>query len=177
MTPGTANTSHIYITGQHAEPSSVLPNLTPANTMSTFYTPTDPNLTASQALPFLQNCIDRVAQVAVLTGSSEESIRRHFSEHPFHFDTVLRVLDQAFQLHDTAPPNVVARTDNTTGTALTATSGPEPDYCTTHDPSLGYYNPYLTMVPQNLAPYLSHDVAPPGETSATDRLHVDQDAK
>lgn len=145
--------------------------------MSTFYTPTDPNLTASQALPFLQNCIDRVAQVAILTGSSEESVRKHFSEHPFHFDTVLRILDQAFQLQSTAPSAAVTRTDNTNGTALTATRGPEPDYCTIHDPSQGYYNPYLTMVPQNQGPHLEYTGASPGETSGTNRLNADQDAK
>jgi hypothetical protein len=145
--------------------------------MSTFYTPTDPNLTGSQALPFLQDCIDRVAQVAILTGSSEQYVRKHFSDHSFHFDTVLRVLDQAFQLHGTAPPTAVARTDNTSGTALTATSGPEPDYCTIHDPSQGYYNPYLTMVPQNQGPHLDYTAAPPGESPATNSLHADQDEK
>ena len=70
----------------------------PANTMDTLYTPTDPNLTGSQALPFLQNCIDRIAQMAVLTGTSDQAIRRHFSEHVLYFNAVLPVLDQAFQL-------------------------------------------------------------------------------
>lgn len=72
---------------------------------------------------------------------------------------------------------VIARTDNTAGTALTATSRPEPDYCTIDDPSLGYYNPYLTMVPQDQAPHLGYTAAPPEETSAIDHLHADQDEK
>lgn len=72
---------------------------------------------------------------------------------------------------------VVARTDNITGTALTATSGPEPGFCTIHDPSLGYYSPYLTMVPQDQAPRLGYTAAPPEETSAIDHLHADQDEK
>lgn len=144
--------------------------------MATFYTPADPSLTGSQALPFLQNCIDRVAQVAVLTGNSEQAISRHFSEHAFHFDALLRILDQAFQLPVPFPP-VVVRTDNTSGNTLTSTHEPEPDYHTTHDPSQGYYNPYLTMVPQNQGPYFDYPAIPSKEASATNRQDADQDAK
>ncbi|GAB7331942.1 hypothetical protein MBLNU13_g03862t2 [Cladosporium sp. NU13] len=142
--------------------------------MDTLYTPTDPNLTGSQALPFLQNCIDRVAQVAVLTGNSEEAIRRHLSEHTLYFNAVLHVLDQAFHLPVTFPPPAVG-TDNTSGTTLTATHAPEPDYFTTHDPSLGYYNPYLTMDPQNQGSHFDYPAIPHGETSGT-TLDADQDA-
>ncbi|GAB7331941.1 hypothetical protein MBLNU13_g03862t1 [Cladosporium sp. NU13] len=158
---------------QSHDPSS--PNKhQPANTMDTLYTPTDPNLTGSQALPFLQNCIDRVAQVAVLTGNSEEAIRRHLSEHTLYFNAVLHVLDQAFHLPVTFPPPAVG-TDNTSGTTLTATHAPEPDYFTTHDPSLGYYNPYLTMDPQNQGSHFDYPAIPHGETSGT-TLDADQDA-
>ena len=149
------------------------PNLTASQTM---YTPTDPNLTGSQALPFLQNCIDRVAQVAVLTGNSEQAIRRHFSEHVLYFNAVLSVLDKAFQLPVPSPPAIV-RADNMTGAAQTATLEPELDYDTTHDPSVGYYNPYLTMDPQNQGPYFNYPALPPGGTSATNRSDADQDAK
>ena len=151
------------------------PNLTGNQTL---YTPTDPNLTGSQALPFLQNCIDRVAQVAVLTGNSEQAIRRHISEHDLYFNAILRVLDQAFQLPVILPPAVV-RTENTTEAAQTATHEPEPDYSTTHDPSLGYHNPYPTMEPQNQGPYFNFPPIQPGETSATatTRPDADQDAK
>lgn len=144
--------------------------------MDTLYTPTDPNLTGSQALPFLQNCIDRVAQVAVLTGNSEQAIRRHFSEHVLYLNAVLRVLDQAFQLPVILPPAVV-HTANTTGAAQTATHEPEAESFTTHDESLGYHSPYLTMNPQNQGPYFNYPAIPPGRTSANDLPDVDEDAK
>jgi len=149
------------------------PNLTGSQTL---YIPTDPNLTGSQALPFLQNCIDRVAQVAVLTGNSEQAIRRHISEQVLYFNAVLRVLDQAFQLPAHFPPAVV-RTDNMTGAAQTATHEPEPDYDTTHEPSVGYYNPYLTMEPQSQGPYFNYPALPPGGTSANDFPDAGEDAK
>jgi hypothetical protein len=106
-----------------------------------FYTPADPNLIGSQAVPFLQTCLGMVAQVAMLAGTSEESIRRHFSVHAPHFDAIVRILNQTFQLHDPALPAAMG-TGDLTQTVQTATSEPEPDYCTDHDPANGIYNPY-----------------------------------
>lgn len=140
------------------------------------YIPTDPNLTGSQALPFLQNCIDRVAQVAVLTGNSEQAIRRHFSEHVLYFNAVLSVLDKAFQLPVPSPPAIVCA-DNMTGAAQTATHGPESEHFTTHDPSLGYHNPYPTMDHQNQGPYFDYPAIQPGGTSANDLPDADEHAK
>ena len=140
------------------------------------YTPTDPNLMGSQALPFLQNCIDRVAQVAVLTGNSEQAIRRHFSEHALYFNAVLSVFDKAFQLPIPFPPAVV-RPDNMTGAAKTATHGPESEHFATHHPSLGHQHPHLTMDYQNQGPYFDYPAIQPDGTSANDLPDADEDAK
>jgi len=109
--------------------------------MATFYTPADPNLIGSQAFHFLQTGINLLAQAAIATGISEEPVRRYLSQHTLLFDAVVRILNQTFQLYEPAPLAAMSIGD-LAGTTRTATSEPEPDYDTTHDPAHGIYNPY-----------------------------------
>jgi hypothetical protein len=109
--------------------------------MATFYAPSDPNLIGTQALPFFQTCIDVVAQVAIMSGQSEEAVRRHLLEHTLHFDAIVRILNQTFELQDPAPPAAMYA-GGPTGATGTAASEPEVEYDTAHDPAHGIFNPY-----------------------------------
>lgn len=70
----------------------------PDSEPSRFYTPTDPALRRSPALPYLEWCIMRVAWQATEAGSPRDLVWDSLSQRQTQFDAVLSTLDGAFHL-------------------------------------------------------------------------------
>jgi hypothetical protein len=87
--------------------------------MTTLYTPEDPSLLTSPALPLFQACINQVAQQALQSGMPEITVNAVFKHHQTCFDIALDALTQAFgPLHTRTDPSMTIRTNESAQTVF-----------------------------------------------------------
>jgi len=72
--------------------------------MSNIYSPENPDLKSSPALPHLQTCIEAVIRDAVQSGREEGSVRQFLRLHAKHFDGILNILHTAYHIPSTKQP-------------------------------------------------------------------------
>jgi hypothetical protein len=89
------------------------------NTMNTLYTPEDPSLLNSPALPNFQACIILVTEKALQSGMSEASVDAVFKQYQPCLDIALDALTQAFgPLNTRSTPSMTIRSNESAATAF-----------------------------------------------------------
>lgn len=90
-------------------PTSIIFYIIIIVTMSSVYTPTNPVLQRSPALPHLQACIDNVLQDILLDGVSSGADGGFLSNYQTHFDKILEVLHLAYISPHLPARNIIPR--------------------------------------------------------------------